>query len=184
MAEIRQSTIRNRTFLMISSVDHITGAAGLIPLPTVVISKNGAAFAPPVGTVSEIAYGWYVIALTVADTDTLNDLDYHASAIGADPTDWADQVIMNVISKNTAINNFSFPMYSSTTHELQTGLTVSATRAIDGNPFAPCANSPAEIGASGIYAINLAASDLNGNVIMLLFQATGADDNPITLLTQ
>lgn len=169
---------------MVLSSDHITGATGLSPLPVVQLSKDSAAFAPAIGTVSEIGFGWYNVALTVADTNTLGDLDYHGSAATADPTDWGDQVIMNVVSINQPLNNFSFPMFSLTTNLLLPGLTLSASRSIDSGPFAPCTNLPTPIGVSGIYSINLSASDLNGTVISLLFQGVGAIDNPITLLTQ
>ena len=181
MANLNQNKTRNRSFLMIDSTDHITGKTLLTP--TVTISKDAAAFAPPVGAVNEIGFGWYYVTLSPADVDTLGDLDFHATAPGADPTDWGDQVVIVVLMKNTDCNNFTFPMYNSTTHQLQPGLTVTATRTIDGAAFAPCANSVTGIG-SGLYKIDLAASDLNGNVIGLLFKATGADDNPITLLTQ
>ena len=58
-----------------------------------------------------------------------------------------------------------------------------ATRSIDGAAFAACANAVAEV-ASGVYKIDLAAADLNGNAVTLRFTATGADDRLITVITQ
>jgi hypothetical protein len=88
------------------------------------------------------------------------------------------------INKNTALNNFSFLMVDSTDHVTpKTGLTVTAERSIDGAAFAACANAVAEVG-NGVYKINLAASDLNGDVITLKFTAVGADQRTITIVTQ
>lgn len=88
------------------------------------------------------------------------------------------------ITKNTALAKFPFKMVDSTDHiTAETGLTVTATRSLDGAAFGACANSAAEIG-SGWYYIDLAASDLNGNTVVLKFTATGADTREITIITQ
>lgn len=85
--------------------------------------------------------------------------------------------------KNTGLDNFMFPMFDSTTKNPKTGLTVTAQRAIDGNPFAPCSNSAVEL-SNGVYRVSLSASDLNGNKVMLRFSATGADDQLVEIITQ
>jgi hypothetical protein len=72
-------------FLMVDEEDHVTGKTGLIP--TVTISKNGAAFATADGLVSELSNGWYVLEGNADDRDTLGDLLIHVSAAGADPSD-------------------------------------------------------------------------------------------------
>jgi hypothetical protein len=88
------------------------------------------------------------------------------------------------VAKNTALSNFAFLLVSSTDHVTpKTGATVTAQRSIDGAAFASCANSVTELG-SGIYLVNLAASDLNGNVVTLLFTATAADARYVTIVTQ
>jgi hypothetical protein len=84
--------------------------------------------------------------------------------------------------KNTLLNGFTFPMYNSS-GILTTGLTVTAQRSIDGGAVANCANSVTEVG-SGIYEINLAASDLNGNSITFIFAASGAVSQTFTAVTQ
>ena len=91
MALLKQSTAYTRTFKMISSTDHfslITGSA-----PVVNISKAGAAFAAAAGAVSETSAGWYRVALTAADSNTLGDLSFYITGTGADDTDFVDQVI-------------------------------------------------------------------------------------------
>ena len=94
MATILQNSTYSRSFLMVDSTDHLTGKTGLTI--TLTLSKGGAAFAAPAGSVTEISSGWYKIALTNVDTNTAGDLNYHATASGADATDFADQVITQV----------------------------------------------------------------------------------------
>lgn len=78
-------------FLMIDSSDHMTGKTGLSP--TVTLSKNGASFASPSGSISEIGYGWYQVAGHASDTNTLGTLVLHATASGADPVDDRYEII-------------------------------------------------------------------------------------------
>lgn len=83
---IKQSTaVSPLLFLMIDSGDHITGKTGLAP--TVTISKNGGAFATPLGAVTELSSGWYKIAPHANDSNTLGQIAIHATAAGADPCD-------------------------------------------------------------------------------------------------
>jgi hypothetical protein len=94
MANLKVSTARTRSFLMVQSADHISPLTGATV--TVSLSKNGGAFGSPSGgaTASEISNGWYSIALSTTDTNTFGDLDVHAAASsGGDPTDFQDQVV-------------------------------------------------------------------------------------------
>jgi hypothetical protein len=77
-------------FLMVSSADHLAPATGLTP--TVYISKNGGAFAPPAGSVYEFGYGWYALLPTTADTNAIGSLVLHATGTGADPSDTMFQI--------------------------------------------------------------------------------------------
>lgn len=87
------------------------------------------------------------------------------------------------LTKNTAFNNFHFVMVQSSDHLTPaTGLTVTATRLLDDGTFGACANAVVEE-ANGLYRINLAAADLNGDSVTLRFTATGADTRLITILT-
>ena len=87
------------------------------------------------------------------------------------------------VKKNTASSGFMFGMTDSTLHTPKTGLTVAAQVSIDGGAFASAVNSPTEI-SNGAYTLNLAAADVNGNHIMLLFTATGADNLLVEIVTQ
>ncbi len=91
MGLLKQSTAYSRQVLMIDSTDHITGKTGLTL--TITASKAGAAFASISPTVTELATGWYKVALTTSHTDTLGDLCLHITASGADATDTHDQII-------------------------------------------------------------------------------------------
>lgn len=116
----------------------------------------------------------------------LSDLSSDVGVMSGIVSDIASAVLSAGVKKNTALNNFTFLLVSSSDHITPaTGLTVAATRSIDGGAFAACTNSGtiAEVG-NGVYGINFSAADLNGNVIMVRFTATGADDRYITLKTQ
>lgn len=86
------------------------------------------------------------------------------------------------IKKNTALSGFTFYMTDSTNHEKATGLTVTAERSLDGAAFAACANAVTEL-SDGCYSIDLAAADLNADVVVLKFTATDADDLLFTIKT-
>lgn len=88
------------------------------------------------------------------------------------------------ITKNTALSGFAFFVKDSSDHVSgKTGLTVTAARSLDGAAFASCANAVSEIG-NGWYKIDLAAADLNGNVVALYFTASGADPVAVTVVTE
>jgi hypothetical protein len=85
---------------------------------------------------------------------------------------------------NTALNGFQFFLALSSDHyTAATGKSVTATRSINGAAFASCANAATEIGG-GWYSINLASSDLNGQVIAFSFAAAGCDTAILTMITQ
>lgn len=112
------------------------------------------------------------------------------SSVKTDKDDEIDTIkaktdaLPNGIKKNTALNNFSFFMVDSTDHITgKTGLTITAERSIDGAAYTAAANSTTEIGV-GTYKINLATTDLNGDVITLKLSASGADTRIITIITQ
>lgn len=88
------------------------------------------------------------------------------------------------IRKNQALANFPFLMTDSTNHNPLTGLTVTATRSIDGAAFASGTIANMTEVSAGIYQCDLGAGDLNGDTIVLRFTATGADDLFVTLVTE
>lgn len=125
-----------------------------------------------------------LVASNVSDVESQLDLNASMisdvqSAVAAVQADLPQR-----ITKNTALAGFPFFMVSSSDHVTgATGLTVTATRSLDGAAFGSCANSVSEI-ANGWYSIDLAAGDLNGNTVALKFTATGADARNITIVTE
>lgn len=91
MAIIQHNVGYTRMFFMVSSADRVSGMTGLTV--AVQLSKSGSAFAAAGGAVVEVGFGWYRIALNTTDTNTLGDLAIRCTATGADPTDFADQVV-------------------------------------------------------------------------------------------
>ena len=83
MRVLKQSQPANVMVFMADSSDHVTGKTGLTL--SVEISKDGGAFASISPTVTERGNGWYSLALTEADTDTVGDLVVRCTATGADP---------------------------------------------------------------------------------------------------
>jgi hypothetical protein len=83
------NTVEKLVFLMVNATGHIAGLPGLVPgvSLTVTISKNGAPFAAPAGVVTEIGSGWYQVAASAVDANTVGPLLLHATGTGADPTD-------------------------------------------------------------------------------------------------
>jgi hypothetical protein len=87
------------------------------------------------------------------------------------------------VKKNTALANFGFYMLDSTTHVTpKTGLSVTSERSLDGAAFAACTNAAAEL-SDGVYVIDLAAADLNADVVVLKFTAVGGDPTLLTIRT-
>jgi hypothetical protein len=85
--------------------------------------------------------------------------------------------------KNIAMADLQFYMVDSTDHVTpETGLTITAQISKDSGAFAGCANAAAEIG-NGWYVIDLTATEMNADSIILRFSATGADDCGIAMRT-
>lgn len=92
-------------------------------------------------------------------------------------------VLGSSVQKNVALSNFPFFMVNATDHvTAKTGLSVTGQVSIDGGALSALANTPSEIG-NGSYKIDLAAADLNGDIILLLLTAVGADDRVILIRT-
>lgn len=72
-------------FFLVLTSDHLSPATG--KSPAVTISKNGAAFASPIGAVTEIANGWYKVAGNATDSNTLGPLLLHVTEASSDNTD-------------------------------------------------------------------------------------------------
>ena len=87
------------------------------------------------------------------------------------------------IQKNQAYANFEFLMVDETDYVTpETGKTVTGQRSIDGGAFTAVTGTIAEVGI-GIYQIDLATADTNGDVITYAFSATGCAVRYVTITT-
>lgn len=89
----KTSSSRNLMVFLVDSTDHVSGKTGATL--SITVSKDGAAFATPnpAIVVTERGNGWYNLALTSAETNTIGDLAVRATASGADPVDCLLQVV-------------------------------------------------------------------------------------------
>ena len=86
-------------------------------------------------------------------------------------------------AKNVALANFEFLMVLSSDDVTPgLGLTVTGEVSIDGAAFTALTNAITEI-SEGFYKVNLAAADLNGDVIGLKFNAALANQTSMVFLT-
>jgi hypothetical protein len=141
---------------------------------------DGGAIAAMANAVSEISAGAYKIDLAAADVNAnTGTLLFTAPGAASAPFSFITQTF----AKNQTVTGFSFPMRSATTGSLLTGLTVTAQRVLDGGAVTTMANAVTEV-SLGIYAINLAAADVNCNSGLFLFTATGSAPTVFTFVTQ
>lgn len=87
--------------------------------------------------------------------------------------------IQTVLKKNQALANYHFLMTNAGVPT--TGLTVTVSRAIDNGAFEAGTLSAVTEVAHGMYRVDFAAADLNGNVVTLRASASGGDDVFVTL---
>jgi hypothetical protein len=86
--------------------------------------------------------------------------------------------------RNEALNDIPFYMVDSTDHTTpETGLSVTAERSLDGAAFASVSGTVNEI-SDGVYSFDASAADMDGDIVILKFTATGADPQLITIKTR
>ena len=95
MRFLKQSTAANIMVFMTDAADHVTGKASLTL--TITASKDGAAFSSISPTVTDRGNGWYSLALSSGNTDTLGDLALHVTGSGADPSDLACRIVAGAL---------------------------------------------------------------------------------------
>jgi hypothetical protein len=142
---------------MVDSTDHVTGKTGLTL--TITASKDGAAFASITPTVTELANGFYKLALTTSHTDTLGDLALHITGTAADPTDLVRQVVVDLPGATVASVTGAVGSVTGNVGGNVTGSVGSvATGGITAASFASGAIDAAAIAADAIGSSELAAS--------------------------
>lgn len=166
-------------FLLIDQTDHRSPLPG--QTPTVLISKDGNAFAPPLGTVTEVGFGSYELAGSATDAEVVGPVLLHATAPGADPTDTRYDVVSAPGAVPLATGATSYPplpflLVSQVDHVTGlTGVTPTVTIRKQGGTYAPPAGTVGEIGY-GWYCLRPTTADIDTPGALLLHaEATGAD---------
>lgn len=155
-----------------------------------VTAAAGVTFPTSVASPTNITAGTITTVTNLTNAPTAGDLtatmktSVTTAATAATPTVTVGAVAAAAsnIKKNTSFD-ISFPMTDSTNHLPATGLTVTATRSIDGAAYGACVNAVTEVGA-GTYNIVFAAADTNGNSIMYKFTAASSDTRLLEVITQ
>lgn len=98
-------------------------------------------------------------------------------------------IVQYPIRKNTAVTNFQFLMTLTSDHispYTGAGNTVSGKVSLDHtvSTLTNSASISAVSGVNGVYYIDLAAADLNGNNVCLIFSASTCDDTKILFVTE
>lgn len=76
-----------------------------------------------------------------------------------------------------------FPLYSSATGLLLSGVSASATVSKDGGAFNAVTDAPVEIGSSGHYELTLTAGEMTADVVVVKVTATGALTATVAIVT-
>lgn len=91
-ARKKDSTTHPVPFFVTSTADHITGKTGLTP--TVTISKDGStSFGAVAGAVTEMGSGWYALAGSSSDRNTLGTAVFHVAPSSCDPADFSISIL-------------------------------------------------------------------------------------------
>jgi hypothetical protein len=176
MSRLKISTARSKVVFMTDSTDHVTGKTGLTL--TITASKDGGSFASISPTVTELATGWYKLALTTSHTDTAGDLALHITATGADPTDVVWEV--ESVDQFSALTGDAYARLGA-----PAGASVSADVAAIKAETASILTDTAEIGAAGA-GLTALATQASVNTIDTVVDAILVDtgtDIPATLST-
>lgn len=176
--DIRGAITGNVTGNLSGSVGSVTGAVGSVT--GAVASVTGNVGGNVVGTVASVVGAVASVTGNVGG----NVVGSVGSVTGAVGSVTAAVAITSNVKKNQALAKFEFLMTDSTTHAPVTGKTVSVTRSIDNGAFGAGTLSAVTEIASGIYSVDFASGDLNGNVITLRATASGCDDALERIVTQ
>ena len=145
------------------------------------ISSSATSIASSASALASTASALATTATLLSDDEA--SIAATASELATTATTLAAIVVQITPTKNTALNGFEFLMTDSQFHNPLTGLVPTIQVSKDGSGFAAVTNTPTEVG-DGIYSINFSATDMNGNTLVFMFSATGADTRFVTILTQ
>lgn len=114
-------------------------------------------------------YTIYIIAIVDSDTGGISYTFKVTRTIG--------------IKKGKALSNFTFYMVAASDHITGiAGATIVSSISKDGSDFTNCTNNAESI-SSGLYKIDLTATEMNANVINLKFSESTCDTRIVTIET-
>ena len=124
-----------------------------------------------------------VALASICTESRLAELDADNLPANVDTIVTSTNLLPEAPQKNTALNDLTFLMVDETDFATpETGLTVTGRVSKDGGAFGAIAGSVAEI-SNGIYSVDAAAADMNADLLIFRFSATGAMDTFITIKT-
>ena len=170
-----------------------TDAIGVLAMaPNSIAADVMAAGSIATGVMATDAIGTDAMAPNAIGTDVMAAGSITATVVATDAidadalaTDAVNEIARAIgIQKNTAYPNLPFIMFDSTDSKTPiTGRTVSGFRSIDGGvTFNAVTGTPSET-ADGAYQLDASAADMDGDLIIFKFTATGADDAFVTVKT-
>ncbi len=153
--------------------------------PTIIIRKDSDGSVVVNGlAMTESGDGFYVYAYAAQDftesyhyiCDSVTLTGNERYAVGYEPSRPL------AVAKGVALSNFEFLMVYEDHVTAWPGLSVSGFISQDGGAFASLTNGVFDVGR-GVYKVNLTATEMNANVITLVFTASTADQRTITIKT-
>ena len=117
-----------------------------------------------------------------ADVSVIQANAVSASALATDAVNEIRDAILP--KKNIGLNDIPFLMVLSSDHVTPaTGLTVTATRSIDGGVTFDATTGTVAEAASGKYDFDASAADMNGAIVTFKFSSATADDTFVSIRT-
>ena len=169
MRELKQSTAATIMILMVDATDDETAETG--KTLTVYLSKNGGAFATSTNSAAEVSggsRGWYSLALTTTETNTLGELVVEAEAAGCDIWRTVYSVVVATPDANMASSSTG-AITAATFAAGAINAAAVADGAIDAGAIATGAITNAKFAAGAIDAAAVADNAIDAGAI-----ATGA----------
>lgn len=132
-----------------------------------------------------------ILAGLGGDSGTIDQIAAKVSGLTYSQANRVDATVISApgdvvgIQRNQPLPDFTFVMLD-LSGSPKSGLTnITAERKLDSGNFDPCANLPTEDPeGDGVYIIDLAASDLDGKVVTMKFQASGCKPRIFTIITE
>lgn len=182
-ATIPQQGAYARMFALVASSDHIARLSGAQSSLTLLMSKGGGTFTSfTQSLITDMGNGFYKASLRTSDTITLGDLAFDASAIGADPQQWTDQVVPTTVTAGTVIDKNGYTISGTVTtgtlldktgYFLASNQTVTTGTLLDKAGFSLAQAFPSNFSALGINAAGALSQSVTSGTVLDKTNYTG-----------